>query len=122
MSQSQPSQVPQRASMASRFTNSPVMTRLRNSPVISAAKRWAAGKASPKPQPRDPNPRRYSSSNSAPINLTEKNNVNSTLNNGNNPPTNKVAKFARNASPRLKKNGRRISRSSKRWLECCSKS
>jgi len=105
MSQSQPSQVPQRASMASRFTNSPVMTRLRNSPVISAAKRWAAGKASPKPQPRDPNPRRYSSSNSAPINLTEKNNVNSTLNNGNNPPTNKVAKFARNASPRLKKMG-----------------
>jgi hypothetical protein len=104
MSQSQP-QVPQRASMASRFTNSPVITRLRNSPVISAAKRWAAGKASPKPQPRDPNPRRYSSSSSAPQSFSEKNNINSGVNNGNNPPTNKVAKFARNASPRLKKMG-----------------
>jgi len=104
MSQSQP-QVPQRASMASRFTNSPVMTRLRNSPVISAAKRWAAGKASPKPQPRDPNPRRFSSSSSTPQSFSEKNNVNSGVNNGNNPPTNKVAKFARNASPRLKKMG-----------------
>jgi len=101
MSQSQP-QVPQRASMASRFTNSPVITRLRNSPVISAAKRWAAGKASPKPQPRDPNPRRYSSSSSAPQSFIEKNNVGV---NGNIPPTNKVAKFARNASPRLKKMG-----------------
>jgi hypothetical protein len=105
MSQSQQQAVPQRASMASRFTNSPVITRLRNSPVISAAKRWAAGKASPKPQPRDPNPRRYSSL-SAPVNLSDKNNVTSAMNNnGINPPTNKVAKFARNASPRLKKMG-----------------
>jgi hypothetical protein len=87
--------------MASRFTNSPVISRLRNSPVISAAKRWAAGKASPKPQPRDPNPRRYSSSASTPQNPpTDENNQN-----GANVSMNRVAKFARNASPRLKKMG-----------------
>jgi hypothetical protein len=80
-----------RGSMASRFTNSPVITRLRNSPVLSAAKRWASGKASPKPQPRDPNPRRYVVQNSEPP----------VENNG----QNRVVKFARNASPRLKKMG-----------------
>jgi len=109
MSQSQSSsQAPQRASMASRFTNSPVITRLRNSPVISAAKRWAAGKASPKPQPRDPNARRFSNSISTPQSFGDKNktfNNNGGLNNENIPQTNKVAKFARNASPRLKKMG-----------------
>jgi len=104
----------QRTSMASRFSNSPVITRLRNSPVISAAKRWAAGKASPKPQPRDPNPRRYMS---APITSTTSNNhtLNGERSNSTtattNPmeynvaPTSRIAKFARNASPRLKKMG-----------------
>lgn len=94
-----------RASMASRFSNSPVITRLRNSPVISAAKRWASGKASPKPQPRDPNPRRYMSS-PLPANVStnptdDKNNVNATI--PPSTPTSKLAKFARNASPRMKK-------------------
>jgi hypothetical protein len=68
---------------------------LRNSPVLSAAKRWASGKASPKPQPRDPNPRRYVVQNSEPP----------VENNGQNNGQNRVAKFARNASPRLKKMG-----------------
>jgi hypothetical protein len=81
--------------------------------VISAAKRWAAGKASPKPQPRDPNPRRYMS---APVTTLsgsngEKTNVTNTTvnNNGVNgaiaPPTSRISKFIRNASPRLKKMG-----------------
>jgi len=87
--------------MASRWTNSPVLSRLRNSPVLSAAKRWAAGKASPKPQPRDPNLRRFSGSNGS-TNSQEKINLEQ---NGVNTPTNRVAKFARNASPRLKKMG-----------------
>jgi len=87
--------------MASRFTNSPVITRLRNSPVISAAKRWAAGKASPKPQPKDPNPRRFNNFQNA----TKDSERQQTQANGEPtiPPMNKMAKFARNASPRLKK-------------------
>jgi len=90
---------PQRPSMASRFTNSPVITRLRNSPVISAAKRWAAGKASPKPQPRDPNPRRYMNNNTTtpPVQNSTQPIVPP------NPPANKLVKFAKNASPRAKK-------------------
>jgi len=92
------------ASMAARFTNSPVITRLRNSPVISAAKRWAAGKASPKPQPRDPNPRRYSNPNiqsqGAATNPTNASNVPITTPN---PPANKLVKLARNAVPRARK-------------------
>jgi len=85
--------------MAARFTNSPVITRLRNSPVISAAKRWAAGKASPKPQPRDPNPRRYSNpaSQTAPPTTTQINGPTQ------NPPSNKLMKLARNAAPRARK-------------------
>jgi len=82
------------ASMASRFSNSPVITRLRNSPVISAAKRWAAGKASPKPQPRDPNPRRASQATpttASTVPITQ------------NPPSNKFMKLARNAAPRARK-------------------
>lgn len=82
--------------MASRFSNSPVITRLRNSPVISAAKRWAAGKASPKPQPRDPNPRRASQ---ATTTTTSTSNVPITQN----PPSNKIMKLARNAGPRARK-------------------
>lgn len=85
------------ASMASRFSNSPVISRLRNSPVISAAKRWAAGKASPKPQPRDPNQQRRSSAQESQTEET----VNSTT-----PlqkPTSRIAKFARNATPRARK-------------------
>jgi len=114
------SQATQRPSMASRFTNSPVITRLRNSPVISAAKRWAAGKASLKPQLRDPNPRRYSGNNGAQ-NITKdtekQNQITSNEDiNGTNPPMNKMAKFARNASPRLKKNERGIFRGCKRRL------
>jgi len=85
--------------MASRFSNSPVLTRLRNSPVISAAKRWAAGRSSPKPQPKDPNSRRF---NISTVNLP---NSSEREEDTNNPPTNRVAKFARNASPRLKKMG-----------------
>jgi len=85
------------ASVAARFTNSPVITRLRNSPVISAAKRWAAGKASPKPQPRDPNPRRYST----PVTQTA---PPATANQSTpNPPSNKIMKLARNAAPRARK-------------------
>jgi len=88
-------------SMASRFTNSPVITRLRNSPVISAAKRWAAGKASPKPQPRDPNPRRYSSTGQTqgPANQPTAPTFTPTQN----PPSNKLVKLARNAAPRARK-------------------
>jgi len=91
----------QRNSMASRFSNSPVITRLRNSQVVSAAKQWAAGKASPKPQPRDPNPRRFfnNQQTTVPPNNSIPNNGENLINN------NKVAKFARNASPRLKKMG-----------------
>jgi len=78
------------------------MTRLRNSPVISAARRWASGKASPKPQPKDPNPRRYSGTPAAttsqekPVMATTDQNI---------PPitTNKIAKFVKNASPRARK-------------------
>jgi hypothetical protein len=79
--------------MASRFSNSPVFTRLRNSPVISAAKKWASGKASPKPQPKDPNPRKFTTPIPPNTNGEEKTN------------DSKMAKFARNASPRLKKMG-----------------
>jgi len=92
----------QRASMASRFSNSPVISRLRNSPVISAAKRWAAGKSSPKPQPRDPNPRRYQSS---PVSLSTNGDKQDNNTNSENVPTSRISKFARNASPRLKKMG-----------------
>jgi len=92
--------------MASRFSNSPVISRLRNSPVVSAAKRWAAGKASPKPQPRDPNLRRFNSSNN--YNSGEKNGNTSNNNvpiDNEGVPTSRVAKFMRNASPRMKKMG-----------------
>jgi len=89
--------------MASRWTNSPVITRLRNSPVISAAKRWAAGKASPKPQPKDPNPRRYShnTNNTAPPQPRQPQET--TVTNPPNPPANKLVKFAKNAAPRARK-------------------
>jgi hypothetical protein len=87
--------------MTSRFTNSPVFTRLRNSPVISAAKRWASGKASPKPLPKDPNPRRYASP--AQTNVVASNLANGDLEDRAN--DSKMTKFARNASPRLKKMG-----------------
>jgi hypothetical protein len=97
MASQQPSLQGKAASMASRFTNSPVITRLRNSPVISAAKRWAAGKASPKPQPRDPNPRRASQSTAT--NTTTSNPI--TI--AQNPPSNKIMKLARNAGPRARK-------------------
>jgi hypothetical protein len=73
--------------------------------VISAAKRWAAGKASPKPQPRDPNPRRYSSTNSQNIN-TSFTNANGDKNGLDNQATfaqGNITKFARNASPRARK-------------------
>lgn len=107
---SQPSQSQQaRASWHQGFTNSPVLTRLRNSPVISAAKRWASGKASPKPQPKDPNPRRYftNASNLASNNVSnvnDKQNVSNISNVSNVPVSNnKFSKFARNASPRAKK-------------------
>jgi len=92
---------PQRNSMASRFSNSPVITRLRNSPVVSAAKRWAAGKASPKPLPRDPNPRRFLNTTA----VAPSNNSLTPMNGDNLANGNKMAKFARNASPRLKKMG-----------------
>jgi len=93
-SQQQPLLQGRAASMASRFSNSPVITRLRNSPVISAAKRWAAGKASPKPQPRDPNPRRGSQPTTA---------ASTTIPIQQNPPSNKFMKLARNAAPRGRK-------------------
>lgn len=64
--------------------------------MISAAKRWAAGKASPKPQPKDPNPRR--SFNSAQNQTTSQQ-----TNLSPNPPSNRFVKFARNAVPRAKK-------------------
>jgi len=103
------SQSTQRRSMASRFTNSPVFTRLRNSPVISVAKRWAAGKASPKPQPKDPNPRRYLNNNSQKTTSKDTQDQTTSSNNeetnGTNPINNKITKFAKNASPRLKKMG-----------------
>jgi len=107
MSSSAPAPQQQRASMASRFSNSPVMTRLRNSPVISAAKRWAAGKASPKPQPRDPNPRRYMSTPITNQSMNGEKNINNSTNPipNNGAPTSRIAKFARNASPRMKKMG-----------------
>jgi uncharacterized protein involved in cysteine biosynthesis len=89
--------------MASRFSNSPVITRLRNSPVISAAKRWASGKASPKPQPRDPNPRRYSTPNAFNTTTQSNQSFNQTATVPGNVPTNKISKFARNASPRARK-------------------
>jgi len=86
--------------MASRWTNSPVLTRLRNSPVVSAAKRWAAGKASPKPQPKDPNPRRYmhNTTTSPPPPKQVQETIPPP-----NPPANKLVKFAKNASPRARK-------------------
>jgi len=86
--------------MASRWTNSPVLTRLRNSPVLSAAKRWAAGKASPKPQPKDPNPRRYmhNTTTSPPPPKQVQETIPPP-----NPPANKLVKFAKNASPRARK-------------------
>jgi len=92
------------ASMASRFTNSPVITRLRNSPVISAAKRWAAGKSSPKPQPRDPNPRRYNSAvRGAPPAPTNADNEASNTTPQEQKSSSKLVKFARNATPRARK-------------------
>lgn len=97
MASQQPALLPGKAaSMASRFSNSPVITRLRNSPVISAAKRWAAGKASPKPQPRDPNPRRVSQSTATTTTTTNVPIIQ-------NPPSNRLMKFARNAGPRARK-------------------
>jgi len=89
-----------RPTMASRWTNSPVLTRLRNSPVLSAAKRWAAGKASPKPQPKDPNPRRYMhNTTTAPPPPKQVQEAVPPPN----PPANKLVKFAKNASPRARK-------------------
>jgi len=69
--------------------------------VISAARRWAAGKASPKPQPRDPNPRRYNPSNLAPNPVQP--DQTSTLNGENAPNPSKLAKFAKNITPRARK-------------------
>jgi len=84
------------------------MQRLRNSPVISAAKRWAAGKASPKPQPKDPNPRRYMHpppQTSSNYNQTtpQKQTQETAPPNPPNPPANKLVKFAKNAAPRGRK-------------------
>jgi len=79
------------------------MTRLRNSPVISAARRWASGKASPKPQPKDPNTRRYSGNTVPATTPVDKTNASNTENAPNAPATNKLAKLLKNASPRARK-------------------
>jgi uncharacterized protein involved in cysteine biosynthesis len=68
--------------------------------VISAAKRWAAGKASPKPQPRDPNPRRYMHGNQQPQeeNTNEDSAAQTPVKS-----SSRLAKLARNTPPRARK-------------------
>jgi len=100
----------QRPSFSSRFA------RLTDSPVLSAARRWASGKASPKPQPKDPNPRyvipKYNpnsalnKANNQNTTKTQQNVEHSENENQNQTPITfyeKVVKFSRNAVPRSKK-------------------
>jgi hypothetical protein len=85
-----------RASMSSRLINGQAITGLKNnSPMISDANRqWQSFPS--KPQSRDQGVRRFYNSNIGAQNSIETKEDTVT-------PTNKVAKFARNASPRLKK-------------------